>query len=96
MLKYGGTLAAVYRPDRLTDIICAMREYGLEPKRLTLVFADTESEPSMVLIEAKRGGSSGMIVTPPFIIYGDKTHRKYSADMDYVMENGSFPSRFKR
>ena len=96
MLKYGGTLAAVYRPDRLTDIICAMREYGLEPKRLTLVFADTESEPSMVLIEAKRGGSSGMIVTPPFIIYGDKTHKKYSADMDYVMENGSFPSRFKR
>ena len=87
---------AVYRPDRLTDIICAMREASLEPKRMTLVYADTESEPSMVLIEAKKGGKSGMLLTPPLIIYGDKTHKKYSNDMDYIMENGSFPSQFKR
>ena len=96
MLKFGGTLAAVYRPDRLTDIICAMRDNSLEPKRLTMVYADTESEPSMVLIEAKKGGKSGMMLTPPLIIYEDKSHKKYSPDMDYIMENGSFPSRFKR
>jgi len=96
MLKYGGTLAAVYRPDRLTDIICAMRDCGTEPKRMTLVHADKESEPSMLLIEAKKGGKSGMLVTPPLIIYEDEAHRKYSPDMDYIMENGSFPSRFKR
>ena len=96
ILKFGGTLAAVYRPDRLTDIICAMRESSLEPKRLTLVYADIESEPSMVLIEAKKGGKSGMLVTSPLIIYEDKAHKKYSPDMEYIMENGSFPSRFKR
>ena len=96
ILKYGGTLAAVYRPDRLTDIISAMRENKLEPKRMTLVYADTESEPSMLLIEAKKGGKSGMLVTSPLIIYEDKTHKKYSADMDFIMENGAFPSRFKR
>ena len=96
MLKYGGTLAAVYRPDRLTDIICAMRDSSTEPKRMTLVHADKDSEPSMVLIEAKKGGKSGMLVTPPLIIYEDNTHKKYSPDMDYIMENGSFPSRFKR
>lgn len=96
MLKFGGTLSAVYRPDRLTDIICAMRESGLEPKRMTLAFADTDSEPSMVLIEAKKGGKSGMLLTSPLIIYEDSSHKKYSADMDYIMENGSFPSRFKR
>ena len=33
MLKYGGTFAAVYRPDRLTDIVAAMREKKIEPKR---------------------------------------------------------------
>ena len=96
ILKYGGTLAAVYRPDRLTDIISAMREHRLEPKRMTLVYADTSSEPSMLLIEAKKGGKSGMLVTSPLIIYEDKAHKKYSADMDFIMENGSFPSRFKR
>ena len=96
MLKFGGIMYAVYRPDRLTDIICAMRGASLEPKRMTLVCADTESEPSMVLIEAKKGGKSGMLLTPPLIIYEDKTHKKYSKDMDYIMENGSFPSLFKR
>lgn len=96
MLKYGGILAAVYRPDRLTDIICAMRDSALEPKRLTFVLANADAKPSMVLIEAKKGAKSGMILTPPLIIYEDMTHKKYSADMDYIMENGSFPSRFKR
>ena len=96
MLKFGGAMYAVYRPDRLADIISAMRGANLEPKRMTLVYADTESEPSMVLIEAKKGGKSGMLLTPPLIIYEDKTHKKYSKDMDYIMENGSFPSLFKR
>ena len=96
MLKFGGTLAAVYRPDRLSDIICAMRDAGAEPKRLTLVYADAESEPSMALIEAKRGAKSGMIVTKPLILYRDREHKIYSEDMEYIMENGSFPSSYKR
>ena len=94
LLKYGGAFYAVYRPDRLCDIIAAMRENGLEPKRLTLVYADTESEPSMMLVEGKRGGRSGMFTTAPFIIYKDKSHREYTPDMDYIMENGIFPERF--
>lgn len=96
ILKYGGTLAAVYRPDRLSDIISAMRENRLEPKRMTLVYADTHAEPSMLLIEAKKGGKTGMLVTSPLIIYGDGAHKQYSDDMNFIMENGSFPSRFKR
>lgn len=96
MLKYGGTLAVVYRPDRLCDLMCAMREARIEPKRVTFVHADTESEPSMVLVMGKSGGKSGMTLTRPLIIYADKTHTKYSADMDYIMENGVFPSYYKR
>ena len=96
LLKFGGTFAVVYRPDRLTDLIFAMRDAGLEPKRMTFVHADTESESSMVLVEAKAGGRSGMILTRPLIIYNDKTHSEYSEDMKYIMENGSFPSHFKR
>ena len=96
LLKFGGTFAVVYRPDRLTDLMVALREAGLEPKRVTFVHADTESESSMVLIEAKKGGKSGMQLTRPLIIYEDKTHGEYSSDMKYIMENGSFPDYFKR
>ena len=96
LLKFGGTFAAVYRPDRLTDLIYEMRRAEIEPKRMTLVYADTASEPSMALVEGKRGGKCGMIMTPPFIIYNDKTHSEYSEDMKYVMEHGSFPELYRR
>ncbi len=96
LLKFGGTFAAVYRPDRLTDLISAMRAARLEPKRITFVHADTESESSMVLVEGKAGGKSGNILTRPLIIYKDKKHSEYSEDMKYIMENGSFPKGFKR
>ena len=96
MLKFGGCFVAVYRPDRLIDLIDAMRRSRLEPKRLTLVFADTSSEPSMALIEGKAGGRCGLLATKPLIIYRDKAHLEYTDDMNYIMENGSFPSGFKR
>ncbi len=91
-LKWGGSFFAVYRPDRLVDIISAMRSSGIEPKRMTFVHADPTSTPSMMLIEGKRGGRCGMRLTRPLIIYADKEHRTYSADMEYIMENGSFPT----
>ena len=96
LLKFGGTFAVVYRPDRLTDLIYALRSAKLEPKRATFVHADTESESSMVLVEAKAGGKSGMILTRPLIIYKDKLHSEYSDDMKYIMDNGSFPAYYKR
>lgn len=96
LLKYGGSFYTVYRPDRLCDIICAMRGASVEPKRMTYVYADVKKEPSMVLIEAKKGGKSGINVTRPLIIYRDSAHREYSEDMNYIMETGNFPSDFKR
>ena len=95
-LKYGGNFVAVYRPDRLIDLLYSMRNNKLEPKRMTFVHADTNSEPSMALVEAKAGGKSGIVVTRPLIIYADQSHVEYSEDMKFIMENGSFPSDFKR
>ncbi len=96
LLKYGGIFTAVYRPDRLTDLIFAMRKNGLEPKRMTFVHADEKSEPAMVLVEAKAGGRGGLILTRPLIIYADDKHAQYSADMNYILENGSFPNYYRR
>lgn len=96
LLKFGGSFAVVYRPDRLADLMAALRGASLEVKRMTFVHADTESESSMVLLEAKKGGKSGMQLTRPLIIYTDKSHSEYSQDMKYIMENGSFPDYFKR
>ena len=96
LLKFGGSFAVVYRPDRLVDLIAAMRDSKIEPKRITFVHADTESESSMVLIEGKSGGKSGAILTRPLIIYKDKKHSEYTEDMKYIMDNGSFPDGYRR
>ena len=95
MLKYGGTFAVVYRTDRLSDLMDAMREAKLEPKRMTFVHANANSAPSMVLIEGKRGGKCGLKVSKPFLIYKNNDNKEYSEDMCYVMDNGSFPDEYK-
>ncbi len=68
MLKHGGSFYCVYRPDRLMDLVCALRSSRLEPKRMTFVHGRADSEPSMVLIESKLGGAPGLRVTEPLIL----------------------------
>ena len=72
LLKHGGRFYVVYRPDRLTDLICALRENRLEPKVVTFVAATSESEPSMVLVRAIKGGASGNTVTRTLFLHASK------------------------
>lgn len=93
MLKHGGRFYAVWRPDRLTDLICAMRDNRLEPKIVTFVHSDTESEPSMVLVSATKGGASGVKVTSPLIIYDGNDgngKRKMSERVQKIYDTMSF------
>ena len=94
LLKFGGSFYAVYRTDRLCDLIFEMRRCGIEPKRITFVHASVEAEPSMVLVEGRLGGKAGLFLTKPLIIYKDKTNAEYGDDMNYIMEHGSFPDEF--
>ena len=91
LLRYGGEVCFVYRPDRLCDLFCAMRENGIEPKRMTAVCADHAHAPSMVLVSGKKGGKSGLVCTPDFFIEdgnGSKTD-------EYIrlMKEGCFNER---
>lgn len=56
-LKFGGRLCICNRPERLCDIMCAMRGAGIEPKRVRLVSKNSDSVPWLVLVEGKKGGS---------------------------------------
>jgi tRNA1(Val) A37 N6-methylase TrmN6 len=71
LLKHGGKFYCVFRPDRLSELMSAMRENRLEPKRMMFVHADKLSEPSMVLIETIKCGSVGMRVSAPIFLFED-------------------------
>lgn len=69
MLRPGGRFYMVHRPHRLTEIICALKEHKLEPKRIKFVHPFVQKEANMVLIEAVRGGKSMVKVESPLIVY---------------------------
>lgn len=68
LLKHGGKFYCVYRPDRLVSLLASMRAARLEPKLLQIVAADAESEPSMVLVMAQKGGKEGLLTPAPLYI----------------------------
>lgn len=71
LLRYGGRFYCVWRPDRLADLMDALRRVRLEPKRMTFLYPDVNANPSAVLTEAKLGGAPSLDMTPPLIIYRD-------------------------
>ena len=68
LLKPSGRLCVCHRPDRLGDLICAMRNAGIEPKRLQLVCQRAGEPPMLILCEGRRSGCSGMVIEPPLIV----------------------------
>ena len=69
LLRYGGRFVSVLRPDRLPDLVDALRKAGMEPKRMTFVYADATAEPCTVLTEAVKGAAPDLRVTPPLLLY---------------------------
>lgn len=69
LLKPKGRFYMVHRPFRLTEIMCLMHRYGIEPKRMQLVHPYIDKEPNMVLIEGLRCGNPRITVEKPLIVY---------------------------
>ncbi|MBQ8781834.1 MAG: methyltransferase [Oscillospiraceae bacterium] len=72
LLKFGGRLCLCNRPERLADVICAMRANNIEPKLLRFVSKTPEDASWLFLIEGKLGGKPFMKTMPPlFVKEGD-------------------------
>ena len=69
LLREHGRFYMVHRPFRLPEIMTKMCNYGLEPKRMRLVYPYVDKEPNMVLIEGMRDGKSRITVEKPLIVY---------------------------
>lgn len=73
LVRSGGRVAMVHRPHRLVEILCVMREYRLEPKRIRFVHPRAGEEANMVLIEALKDGKPEVRTLPPLIVYKNAT-----------------------
>ena len=86
LLKYGGLFSAVYRPERTADLLCAMREVKIEPKRIITVYPYVDAPPCLILVEGKSGGSPGMAIPRPLIIYKEHGKKDYTDDMAKIYD----------
>ena len=68
LLKFGGKLCICNRPERLADVICAMRENNIEPKLLRFVSKTPDDASWLFLIEGRLGGKPFMKVMPPLFV----------------------------
>ena len=65
LLPTGGAACLVHKPERLSELFVSLTVHGLEPKRLRPVCRRADSAPSLVLVEARRGGKPGLRIEPP-------------------------------
>ncbi len=81
-VRPGGRVCMIHRPHRMEDLLCGLRERGLEPKRFRPVYPKPGAEASMLLVEAMRGGKSGLRLLPPLTIYEESG--RYSPEIDQI------------
>ncbi len=82
MLKSGGKLFLVHKPERLVDIFCTMRSYSIEPKRVQFVHPQPYKKANIVLVEGVRNGGSELKMMPPLYVY-DEDHN-YSKEINAI------------
>lgn len=87
LCRWGGSVAVVHRPERLSELFCAMTAAGIEPKRLRFVCARAERAPSLVLVEGRRGGKPGLTVEAPLVLQDGDGADSPEIRRIYHMEN---------
>lgn len=87
LLKFGGRLCLCNRPERLADVISAMKSNNIEPKRLRFVSKNPETAPWLFLIEGKKGSKPFMKVMPQLYVwnqtgYTEEVQAIYTAGLE--------------
>lgn len=72
LLKFGGRLCVCQRPERLADVLEAMRRNGMEPKRIRFVQKKGDTAPWLFLAEGKKGAKAYLQVEAPLIVQDEQ------------------------
>ena len=85
LLKFGGRLCVCNRPERLSDVIFAMKNHDIEPKRLRFVSKNADEAPWLFLIEGKKGSKPFMKVEPQLYI---RSENGFTDELQRIYDTG--------
>jgi len=71
LLKNGGRFCVIYPAQRAFEMMCAMEENHLAPKRIRTVHGFAARAPKFVLLDAVKGAGSGLHWLPPLVMNND-------------------------
>ena len=72
LLKPNGRFYLIHRPSRLSEIFILLNKYKMQAKRMRLVFPEENSEPTMVLVEARKNQKNDLVIEKPLYVYKSK------------------------
>ena len=84
ILKNGGVIAMVHRPDRLIEIIETMKKNNIEPKKIQFIYPKENSECNAILIEGKKNGKPGLRILKPVYVHDEDGN--YKEDIKKLFE----------
>lgn len=71
LLKVGGRLAVVYPAPRAFELMRALNDCHLAPKRIRTIHSQADREPKLILLDAVKGGGSMLHWLPPLVLNND-------------------------
>lgn len=69
LLSTDGKFFLIHRPFRLAEIFSTLKQYKLEPKRMQLIQPFENTEPNIVLLEARKNAHSRLKIEKNLIVY---------------------------
>lgn len=78
ILEFGGRLNIMYPIERSAELFFELKSNKLEPKKVMLVQAKPSKSPHLILVEAVKGGKSGLKWINNLIIFDD--NNKYTEE----------------
>lgn len=84
LLRRGGKMALIYPAPRTADLLEAMRQEAIEPKRLRLVHSFRESPASLILVEGVKEGRAELKIMAPLYVYSRVG--RYTREMKAILE----------
>jgi tRNA1Val (adenine37-N6)-methyltransferase len=81
LLKNRGKAAFIYPASRSATLISRLKQEGLEPKRMQVVYGYPGALGKLIMVEAVKKGGEELEILPPFYIYR-KPGGEYSEEME--------------
>jgi tRNA1Val (adenine37-N6)-methyltransferase len=69
LLRARGRFFMIYHPERIVEVVDALRGNRLEPKRLRFVHNDIGAVSKIMLLEAVKDGKAGLQIERPLVLY---------------------------